>query len=317
MRKSRATLAPASPHPHSQSRRPQGEPTRGKTARNRLRRVDNFLAAYDPALFRRQGAQWDGAYFVDLGYGAEPITTLESAQRLRRLNPQLPVLGVEIDPVRVEVAQPHADARTHFRLGGFNLPLQPTASGQSESARAIRAFNVLRQYEESAVPAAYRQMCRSLMPGGLLLEGTSDPHGRLWVANLARQCDDVDNGYRLEALVFSLNFRAGFDPAAFQAVLPKSLIHRMMPDEPIYHFFQAWKQAALESAATQIWGARHWFTASARKLREMGYAVNTQKKWLSRGYLIIHSTSPITVSDRSAGQSRESQSADVGQCCCR
>ncbi|MEZ4663392.1 MAG: hypothetical protein R2911_38095 [Caldilineaceae bacterium] len=286
MRKSRAALAPVTHHPHHQPRRPQGEPTRGKTAHNRLRRTDNFLAAYDPELFRRQSAEWAHAYFVDLGYGAEPITTLESAQRLRKLNPQLPVLGVEIDPERVAVALTYADAITHFRLGGFNLPLQTAPSGAPEKARAIRAFNVLRQYEESAVATAYGQMCRSLMPGGLLLEGTSDPYGRIWVANVARQRDDAADGYRIETLVFSLNFRMGFDPAAFQAVLPKNLIHRMTPGQLIYEFLQAWKQAALATAATQVWGARHWFTASACRLNEMGYAVNTQKKWLSRGYLI-------------------------------
>ncbi|MEZ4711947.1 MAG: class I SAM-dependent methyltransferase [Caldilineaceae bacterium] len=286
MRKARAALAPAAHHPRRSPRRPQGEPTRGKTARNRLRRADTFLSIYAPALFHRHNAAWAHAYFVDLGYGAEPITTLESAQRLRKLNPQLPVLGVEIDPERVAVAQPYADAITHFRLGGFNLPLQTAPSGAPEKARAIRAFNVLRQYEESAVPAAYRQMCRTLMPGGLLLEGTSDPFGRIWVANLARQCNDAADGYRMEALVFSLNFRASFDPAAFQALLPKNLIHRMTPGALIYDFLQAWKQAALETAATQVWGARHWFMASAQKIAEAGYAINVQKKWLSRGYLI-------------------------------
>jgi hypothetical protein len=40
-------------HPHSAPRKPQGQPTRGKTAQNRLRRVDLFFARYDPALLRR------------------------------------------------------------------------------------------------------------------------------------------------------------------------------------------------------------------------------------------------------------------------
>ncbi len=87
---------------------------------------------------------YDRALFVDVGYGAEPFTTLESAARLRTVNPVLPVLGVEIDGERVAAALPYADAHTHFRLGGFNLPLQP-----DEHVRLIRAFNVLRQYEEN------------------------------------------------------------------------------------------------------------------------------------------------------------------------
>ena len=130
-------------HPNAPPRKPQGQPTRGKTAPNRLRRVDNFLTLYDPGLFRRADGPFAGALYVDLGYGADPVTTLESTARLRRLHSALPVLGVEIDPERVAAAQPFADVRTMFRLGGFNLPLKPV-----ETVRCIRAFNVLRQYEE-------------------------------------------------------------------------------------------------------------------------------------------------------------------------
>ena len=103
--------------------RPEGQPTRGKTApRNRLRRVDTFLLLYDSALVRRQEP---ARLSHGLGYGAEPFTTLESADRLRVINPDLPVLGAEIDPERVARAAPYADEQTGFRLGGFNLPLLP------------------------------------------------------------------------------------------------------------------------------------------------------------------------------------------------
>ncbi len=175
------------PHPKALPRSPQGQPTRGKTARNRLRRVDNFVIQYDPTLLRREDGLFKGALFVDLGYGAEPFTTLESAERFRRLNPHLPVLGVEIDPARVAAALPYADELTHFRLGGFNLPLRQHADGSTETVRLIRAFNVLRQYEESEVSAAWSMLAHSLLPGGLLVEGTSEPFGRLWVANLLRK----------------------------------------------------------------------------------------------------------------------------------
>jgi hypothetical protein len=73
---------PRPPHPKAPPKRPLGEPTRGKTARNRLRRVDNFLAMYDPSLLRRSDGDFAGAWVVDLGYGEEPWTTLESAARL-------------------------------------------------------------------------------------------------------------------------------------------------------------------------------------------------------------------------------------------
>lgn len=268
-----------------------GQPTRGKTARNRLRRVDNFLVFYDPGLLRRADGAFAGAWFIDLGYGAEPITTLESAQRLRRLNPTLPVLGVEIDPARVAAAQPCADELTQFRLGGFNLPLLRRADGALEAARAIRAFNVLRQYQEEEVAAAWQTMARGLLPGGLLIEGTSEPYGRVWTANLLRQPQpgplpgEVE--LRHEGLVFSTNFRLGFDPADFQAVLPKNLIHRMTPGEPIHSLMEGWKRAARETMAARVWGPRQWFVASAHRLAALGFSVSLRPRLLAAGYLLV------------------------------
>ncbi len=287
----------ARPHPLAQPKRPLGQPTRGKTARNRLRRVDTFLALYDPGLLLRTDGGFDGAWFVDLGYGAEPITTLESAQRLRRINPALPVLGVEIDPERVAAAQPCADALTQFRLGGFNVPLQPRADGSWEAVRAIRAFNVLRQYEESEVAGAWTAMINSLLPGGLLIEGTSEPFGRVWVANVLRRVasEEANGGndgipppwLQYEGLLFSTNFRLGFDPAQFQAVLPKNLIHHMTPGEPIDGLMDAWKRAARETTATRVWGLRQWFIASAHRLVGLGYPIVLRPKLLNSGYLLV------------------------------
>jgi hypothetical protein len=264
----------------------EGQPTRGKTTRNRLRRVDNFLLAYDPDLLSRRDGAYDRALFVDLGYGAEPITTLESAVRLRRVNPDLAVLGVEIDPERVAQAQKYAGERTSFRLGGFNLPLQTWPDGLPETVRLVRAFNVLRQYDEEAVTGAYDRLFQYILPGGLLVEGTSDPFGSIWVANLVRRPARGAFAWQAEALVFSTNFRTGFDPAHFQAVLPKTLIHRVVPGEAIYDFFQAWKRATLETNPMQVWGPRQWFGASAQNLAERGYQIDRRRKWLRAGYLV-------------------------------
>lgn len=278
---------PARYHPKALPRRPQGQETRGKTARNRLRRVDNFLCLYDPALIRREHGAFTNALFVDLGYGAEPFTTLESVERLRRLNPTLPVLGVEIDAERVATAQPFADERTHFRLGGFNLPLLA-----GERVRCIRAFNVLRQYEENAVAGAYSLLARQLLPGGLLIEGTSDPFGRIWVAHLLRKSEG--ESLRHEALVFSTNFRTGFDPTDFQTILPKDLIHQVVPGAPIYNFFTQWKQATWETIGQRVWGLRTWFAASAHRLSEPGYGIDVRRRWLTRGYLVWKNPSVTT-----------------------
>ena len=260
-------------------KKPEGVVTRGKTAPNRLRRVDNFVTTYDPDLIRRTDGDFSHALFVDLGYGAEATTTLESAKRFRRLNSSLPILGVEIDKERVEAAIPFSDDRTYFRLGGFNLPLLP-----GETVRLIRAFNVLRQYEEAAFAPAYDRLAQYVLPGGLMIEGTSDPYGRIWVANVAKRL--ASGGWDFEALVFSTNFRSGFDPAQFQAVLPKNYIHHVVPGEAIFDFFEAWKRSAAETISAKAWGTRQWFIAAAESLAEKGYKIGLQKKWLAKGWLI-------------------------------
>lgn len=241
---------------------------------------------YDPALITRVDGAYADAFLVDLGYGAEPFTTLETATRLRRLNPGLRILGVEIEPARVAAAEPYADALTCFRRGGFNLPLRIHADGRPETVRAIRAFNVLRQYDESQVAAAYAEMAACALPGALLVEGTSDPYGRLWTANVARRATSEACWIR-EALVFSTNFRAGFEPALFQPVLPKDAIHRMLPGEPIHALMEAWKAAARLTWVERAWGLRRWFRASAIALAASGYAVDTRRRWLDQGFLVV------------------------------
>ena len=286
------------------SKKPEGQPTRGKTASNRLRRVDNFILLYEPSLLTRTDGLFARALFVDLGYGFDARTTLESVARFRRLNPNLPILGVEIEKERVDVALPFADKQTFFRLGGFNLPLK-----EGEHVRLIRAFNVLRQYEEKDFAPAYERLSQYVLPGGLMVEGTSNPFGSVWVANLARKINPahvtlregrlsrhdrrvslVHEGrigdWRLEALAFSTNFRMGFEITDFQAILPKNLIHHVVPGELIYDFFEAWKAAAAETSAMKTYGLRQWFIQSAESLAQKRYRINLQKKFLARGYLI-------------------------------
>jgi hypothetical protein len=281
------------PHPRV-SKKPQGQPTRGKTAANRLRRVDNFVLLYEPSLLTRTDGHFAGSMFVDLGYGFDARTTLESAERFRRLNPDLKILGVEIDKERVDAALPFADEKTFFRLGGFNLPLKP-----GEHVRLVRAFNVLRQYEERDFAPAYERLAEYVLPGGLMVEGTSNPFGSIWCANVVRrvmesrsllladrqQAAGLQN-WRHEALVFSTNFRHGFDVEEFQTILPKNLIHRVVKGESIFDFFEAWKSAAAETSSMKTYGARQWFIAAAMRMAERGVAVATQRKWLARGFLI-------------------------------
>ena len=55
------------------SKKPEGLPTRGKTASNRLRRVDNFILLYEPSLLTWSDGSFAGALFVDLGYGVRQL----------------------------------------------------------------------------------------------------------------------------------------------------------------------------------------------------------------------------------------------------
>jgi hypothetical protein len=234
-----------------------GAETRGKTTQNRLRRVDNFVTMYCNDLIMS-----DKHLYVDLGYGHTPITTLESAKHFRRYNPQLPILGIEIDHKRAREAQQFANSITHFRQGGFNLPLQThSVTSQKETVNLIRAFNVLRQYDlESDCRDSHQIMCNHLNINGILIEGTSDPFGRIWVANIIRK--QIDHSLLIEALVFSTNFREGFNISSFQQVLPKNFIHRMTGrNEMIYRFFEHWK-ISYEQAGKSM---KHSFNIGVRQ----------------------------------------------------
>lgn len=261
---------------------PTARITRGKTARNRLRGSDHFLLHHDPGLLSRRDRAWADALCVDLGYGAEAHTTLEWARRLRRRAPHLHVLGVEIDPERVARARPFTDAHTTFREGGFDLPLQP-----HERVRLVRAFNVLRQYDEHEVGPIWSQLAAQLLPGGLLVDGTSCPYGRTWTACLVRRpVDTAGDAWHLEALVLGANLRTGFDPETAQTRLPKRYIHRMRAGEAVHGFFAAWKRAVRDTRGLAIWGERQWFAGAARALAAAGHDVVLRPRWLKQGWLV-------------------------------
>ena len=82
---------------------PVGQPTRGTTGTNRLRRNDRWIAASEA--FRRAS----DPLVVDLGYGASGVTAFELATRLRRARADAEVLGLEIDPQRVATARAQLD----------------------------------------------------------------------------------------------------------------------------------------------------------------------------------------------------------------
>lgn len=124
-----------------------GDITRGTTNPNRLRRMDRWILHQVCSTIRGCDGATSDPLVVDLGYGASPITTVELYDRLaKHVRPDVEVVGIEIDPARVAEAKPFEKDKLTFAYGGFEVPL---AGGKSPIA--IRAANVLRQYDESEV----------------------------------------------------------------------------------------------------------------------------------------------------------------------
>ncbi len=231
--------------------RPLGTVTRGTTATNRLRRVDRWLVATYGSALRAAS----DPLVVDLGYGASAWTTVELAERLRPVRPDVDVWGVEIDPERVRSAQPYAARGLTFAHGGFEL-----GALASRSPVVVRAFNVLRQYDEADVPAAWREVTSRLAPGGALLDGTCDEQGRL-----ATWLDVGPQGVR--TLTLAARLASLERPSRWAERLPKALIHRNVPGEPVHQLLTDLDRAWAAAAPYGSYGLRQRFAAAVDALR--------------------------------------------------
>jgi hypothetical protein len=229
--------------------RPVGTVTRGTTAPNRLRRTDRWIAAVHGPALRRSASP---PVAVDLGYGAAPWTAAELLLRLRRVRPDVSVVGMEIDPRRVEAARPWAREGLTFARGGFEVPLD-------RPPLLIRAANVLRQYSEEDVRPAWARLCGRLAPEGLLVEGTCDEIGRrhVWVALGPEGPRTVTFAARLGGLG---------RPSDLAERLPKVLIHRNVPGEPVHAFLRDFDRAWAAAAPYAPLSARQRWIRAARDL---------------------------------------------------
>ncbi len=233
-----------------------GTVTRGTTNPNRLRRMDRWIAATHGAELRRV----EDPVAVDLGYGAAPWTAVELLGRLRAAAPRTRVVGVEIEPARVAAARPYEREGLAFVRGGFEVPVpgRPVL---------VRAANVLRQYDEAEVAAVWRRLCARLAPadpvtggrGGLLVEGTCDEIGRrhVWVALGPEGPRTVTFATRLGSLD---------RPSDLAERLPKALIHRNVPGEPVHAFLRDFDRAWAAAAPYASYGARQRWLRTARAL---------------------------------------------------
>ncbi|MCX4881782.1 MULTISPECIES: class I SAM-dependent methyltransferase [unclassified Streptomyces] len=230
------------------SHRPVGTVTRGTTNPNRLRRMDRWIAAVQGAALRRAV----DPVAVDLGYGAAPWTAVELLGRLRGVAPGVRVVGVEIEPVRVAAAKPYERDGLVFLHGGFEIPV----AGRPV---LVRAANVLRQYEEAEVAGVWERLCARLAPGGLLVEGTCDEIGRrhVWVALGPEGPRTVTFATRLGSLE---------RPSDLAERLPKALIHRNVPGEPVHAFLRDFDRAWSAAAPYASYGARQRWIRAVRDL---------------------------------------------------
>jgi hypothetical protein len=248
------------------AKKPVGNVTRGTTNPNRLRRVDRYVCSL-PVLRRVERP-----IVVDLGYGASPITAVELLARAQSVNPNARLVGVEIEKERVERGLAVATKDLRFTLGGFETPL-PADFGADAKADLIRAFNVLRQYDEAEVPAAWKLMQSRLSGDGLLIEGTCDEIGRLasWITLDSKQ-----------PLWFTVSLRlAGLEnPSKVAERLPKALIHHNIEGEPVHEFLQALDHWWNTHAPLGVFGASQRWIAVCKSLTDAGWPVKQdQRRW--------------------------------------
>ncbi|GGK50930.1 class I SAM-dependent methyltransferase [Nocardia camponoti] len=246
--------------------KPVGTITRGTTGVNRLRRSDRWLV-HDP-LVRERLTTAPNPLVVDLGYGAAPWTTFELAARLRTVVPDLPVVGLEIDPARVVEGRDNV----RFARGGFELAgLRPTL---------VRAFNVLRQYPEDAVPDAWARIQSNLAPGGLFVDGTCDELGRrsAWV---------LLDKHRPLSLTLAWDPFTVDRPSDIAERLPKVLIHRNIEGERIHALLTAADQAWDRAAPLAPFGPRVRWREAAKTLRDNGFPVREYRRRMRDNVLSV------------------------------
>jgi hypothetical protein len=155
-----------------------------------------------------------------------------------------------------------------FARGGFEVPV-----AEHRQPVIIRAFNVLRQYDESEVQAAWDLMVARLQPGGVLVEGTCDEIGRIssWIAVTSEGPQTLSIALKLDAIEL---------PSIVAERLPKSLIHHNVPGERIHDFLTALDRQWLTHAPLSNFGATQRWIATAQGMKDAGWPIRGGKtRW--------------------------------------
>jgi hypothetical protein len=245
-------------------KKPVGAITRGTTNPNRLRRVDRFIANL-PQL------KASNPIVVDLGFGATPTTSIEMLQRLAQTNPQVTVIGIEIDRERVERGIPFQTTNLLFGLGGFEIQLPKPHS--DKQVDVIRAMNVLRQYDESEVLSSWELMQSRLTEDGCIVEGTSDELGRIasWVT-LSKT--------KVVSFTIALKLNEVERPSKVAERLPKILIHKNVEGEAIHRLLKELDDAWFRNSGLSTFSPAQRWIATCKDLKNSGWPItNNQKRW--------------------------------------
>ena len=145
----------------------------------------------------------------------------------------------------------------------------------------MRALNVLRQYDVDQVPDVWRTVCAGLAPGGLFIEGTCDELGRraAWLLidatarprtlTLAWAPDDVDQ------------------PSDVAERLPKALIHRNIPGEPVHELLAAADDAWERSSGWAPHGPRVRWRHAHQLLVDAGWPLEPVRRRIRDNTLTV------------------------------
>ncbi len=142
----------------------------------------------------------------------------------------------------------------------------------------VRAFNVLRQYEEAEAWAAWHRLCAGLAPDGVLVEGTCDEIGRraVWAAlrpglvphprmrGAGRAAGRVAVP---ETITFAAHLATLPRPSELAERLPKTLIHRNVPGERVHGLLAAFDRTWAASAPQSAFGPRQRWLGRGRAAR--------------------------------------------------
>ena len=207
---------------------------RGRTRPGRLDAWNGVLVNIFGDVLRAR----PGAPVVDVGIGDQPHTAVELADALRAAGLENPVVAVDAVAARVDHARATVGPRADLRFAVADLRDLGAASA---APVAIRAANVLRQSAPDAVPGLQQALAGQLVPGGLLLEGSTDLDGTIGCFH------HITAAGRRAGLVFTTTGVGGFAPVRFRDHLPRDLRGRVRATPALAALFDAWT-AAFEAA---------------------------------------------------------------------